>query len=97
MSVPPSPNPVWPSGQSPAICLSLPHGPKRQAVGQVGVVGQQGGEQVARTGVHRHAFPEQHFSEATEGTPCRGSLSSAPRCGLTSHLLPLPRPLLTPG
>ena len=75
-------------------CLSSPHGSQREAVGQVGVVGQQCGKQVAGTGVHGHALPEQHFSKATERTPCRGSLRSASGCGLA---WPLPRSPHTPG
>ena len=60
-------------------CTFSPQGSQGQAVGQVGVVGQQRGEQVAGTGVHRDALSEQHLTEAAEGTPCRGMLSSAPR------------------
>lgn len=47
-------------------------------------MGQQRGEQVAGTGVHGHALPEEHLSEAAEGTRCRGKPSSAPRGGLAS-------------
>lgn len=71
--------PILPSplGRVPSGPFS-PHGSQREAVGQVGVVGQQRGEQVSGTGVHGHALPEEPFSESAERTPCRGILSSAP-------------------
>lgn len=69
-------------------CIFSPHGSQCEAVGQVWVVRQQCGKQVAGTGVHGYALPEQHFSEATERTPCGGNPSSTPRYGCVS---PLPR------
>lgn len=69
-------------------CIFSPHGSQCEAVGQVWVVRQQCGKQVAGTGVHGYALPEQQFSKATERTPCGGNPSSTPRCGRES---PLPR------
>lgn len=69
-----------------------PHGPQCQAVGQLGVIGQHGREEVAGKSVHGDTLAEHDLPEATEGAPWEkqagGGLKEVESHKLSQHRRP---------